>query len=374
MKTIKQLTFISLFLCSVFSVHAQCLVEAGVNKVLGCEGSVQLNAEPILDGVWDSIYTGMADSFNAIYFRNSNTGFVATTAGAIYKTTDGGTTWISKISGTSNRLMAIRFYDDNTGYAVGYNGTIIKTTNGGESWVALNSGTTNSLRSLCILNQTSIVIIGISTVLKSSDSGQTWTLTTLGTSLNDITFTSLNNGYICGSPGAIYQTKDGGNTWVKHLTPVTNSLNSISFVTDSIGYAAGTGNTILKVENGLMNSVQMFIPMLTPGSIIKTISFYTADYGYLTGYDAVLNSAFVFKTNDGGQNWSQVAFYPSKKSYCGSFIGLNTGYICGPSGFMAKLKVDIPANDTYSWTPTTGLNNPNIKNPIASPEIGRAHV
>src|ERR1035437_3134840 len=195
MKTIKQLTFISLFLCSVFSVHAQCLVEAGVNKVLGCEGSVQLNAEPILDGVWDSIYTGMADSFNAIYFRNSNTGFVATTAGAIYKTTDGGTTWISKISGTSNRLMAIRFYDDNTGYAVGYNGTIIKTTNGGESWVALNSGTTNSLRSLCILNQTSIVVVGISTVRKSTDGGQTWTITTLGTGMNDVTFPSQNNGY-----------------------------------------------------------------------------------------------------------------------------------------------------------------------------------
>ena len=373
MKTIKQLAIFFLFFCSAFSLNAQSYVEAGNNKAIICEGSVQLNAEPILDGVWDSIHTGMSDSFNAICFRNSNTGFVATTTGAIYKTTDGGTTWVSKPSGTTNGILTIRFYDDNIGYAVGNNGTIIKTTNGGESWITLNSGVTSTLNSLFAINENTIVVVGAAgTVLKSSDGGQTWILKKLSSNLYDVAFPSFNTGYICGSIGTLYQTKDGGNTWVKQFTQVTNSLNSISFASDSIGCAIGTGNMILSI-NGVSNIHQTITPV-PPSSAVNTVCLTSKDNGYITGYDGSIKIAYVFKTNDGGQNWSQVAFFASKKSMSGSFVGLNTGYICGPGGFIAKLKVEIPANDTYKWTPDTGLSNPNIINPIASPTVATKYV
>ena len=96
MKMIKHLILIFLFFITEFSVNAQCELVTCVKKNVNCGDSVQLDAEPILDGVWDSVHTGLSDNFNAIYFRDSNTGFAATTTGGIYKTTDGGTNWISK--------------------------------------------------------------------------------------------------------------------------------------------------------------------------------------------------------------------------------------------------------------------------------------
>jgi photosystem II stability/assembly factor-like uncharacterized protein len=375
MKMIKHLILIFLFFITEFSVNAQCELVTCVKKNVNCGDSVQLDAEPILDGVWDSVHTGLSDNFNAIYFRDSNTGFAATTTGGIYKTTDGGTNWISKSSGTISSLIAIRFLDKNTGYAVGSNSTIIKTTDGGESWVPVNTGTTAKIfRSLYIQNENNIFVIGNTSVLKTIDGGQTWTESQLSSTLFDITFTSVINGYICGSSGTIYQTKDGGNTWIKQITPLNKTFYSLSFVSDSIGYSGG-GNSLLKFSSGMSNAENILLPMLLPSSLIRSIYFFNADCGYLTGYDGILNTAFVYKTTDGGQNWVQVANFISKKSMCGSFIGLNTGYICGPGGFFAKLKVVFPTVENYSWTPITGLNNPKIKNPKASPsELTRYEV
>ncbi len=367
MKMIKHLILIFLFFITEFSVNAQCELVTCVKKNVTCGDSVQLDAEPILDGVWDSVHTGLTDNFNSIYFRDSNTGFAGTTTGGIYKTSDGGTNWISKSSGTTSSLIAIRFFDKNAGYAVGTNSTIIKTTDGGESWVPVNSGTTTIIfRSLYIQNENTIFVVGNNIVMKTIDGGQTWTESQLSSTLFDITFTSVNNGYISGSAGTIYQTKDGGMTWIKQITNMNRPLYSLSFVSDSIGYSGG-GNSLLKFSSGMSSAENIILPMLLPSSIIKTIYFFNADCGYITGYDGILNFAFVFKTTDGGQNWYQVANFVSKKSMCGSFIGLNRGYICGSGGFMAKLKVDFPTVENYSWTPTTGLNNPNIKNPKASP-------
>ena len=372
MKTIKHLSNIFLFFACVLSANAQCYVEAGNNMAVSCGGSVQLNAEPILDGVWDSIQTWTSVTFNTIYFINSNTGFVGTTTGAIYKTTDGGNTWVSKTTGATCAIMAIRFYTENTGYAVGSVGTILKTTDGGETWVSTYSNIiTKNLQSLSVLDENTVIVLGKGIVLKTIDGGQNWTENTIANGMNNIYFSSFNNGYICGTSGTIIQTKDAGNTWVKKSTSIstTSMLYSVNFVSDSIGYAAGSGNSILKFSNGIASAQNLFLPMLLPTSTVKTIYFYTENYGYITGYEVGSNSAFIYKTTDGGINWIPVLFYPDKRSTCGSFIGVNTGYICGSRGLIAKLKVNIPANDTYSWTPTTGLNNPNIMNPVASPTV-----
>ena len=374
MKMIKLLILIFLFFIAEFSVNAQCELVTCMKQNVNCGDSVQLDVEPILKGVWDSVHTGLTDNFNSIYFSDSNVGFVGTTTGGIYKTTDGGTNWLSKLSGTTSGLYAIRFLDKNTGYAVGSNSTIIKTSDGGENWVPVNTGTTAKLfRSLYIQNENTLFVVGNTSVLKTIDGGQTWTQSQLSSTLFDITFTSVNNGYICGSSGTIYQTKDGGNTWIKQITPENRPLYSLSFVSDSIGYSGG-GNTLLKFSSGMSSPENIILPMLMPTSLIRTIYFFNADCGYLTGYDGIQYNSFVYKTTDGGYTWNQVANFLSKRLIGGSFIGLNTGYICGSGGFMAKLKVDFPIVENYSWTPSTGLNNPNIKNPKASPSDPTEYV
>jgi photosystem II stability/assembly factor-like uncharacterized protein len=54
----------------------------------------------------------------------------------IFKTTNGGETWLSLTSGTANTLYTLWFTDANTGYFMGKYGTILKTTTGGVSAAA----------------------------------------------------------------------------------------------------------------------------------------------------------------------------------------------------------------------------------------------
>ena len=59
------------------------------------------------------------------------TGTVVGTEGTIFRTTDGGTTWVTQTSGTTNDLHGVSFTDGNNGTVVGDDGTILRTTNGG---------------------------------------------------------------------------------------------------------------------------------------------------------------------------------------------------------------------------------------------------
>jgi len=64
-----------------------------------------------------------------IEFINENIGYGVggtTSNSTVFKTTNGGTTWVSESTGTSEMLRSSYFFDGNTGIAVGDNGKIIK--------------------------------------------------------------------------------------------------------------------------------------------------------------------------------------------------------------------------------------------------------
>lgn len=56
-----------------------------------------------------------------------------------------------------------------------------------------------------------------------------------------------------------------------------------------------------------------------------------------------------------------------KVSYAPEFSLLPSLGICGGQGNGVALPLIVEGNNLYNWTPTLGLNNPKIKNPIANP-------
>lgn len=75
-------------------------------------------------------------SFMDIQFLNSQQGWIIGRYGSIYYTTDGGTNWVLQESGTSWLLKSIYMENENTGWIVGYGGgTFLKTTNGGVTFI-----------------------------------------------------------------------------------------------------------------------------------------------------------------------------------------------------------------------------------------------
>ena len=59
-------------------------------------------------------------------------GYAVGGLGAIYKTLDAGLSWQQQQSGISSRLNGVYFIDPDYGFAVGENGTLLRTTTGGE--------------------------------------------------------------------------------------------------------------------------------------------------------------------------------------------------------------------------------------------------
>jgi hypothetical protein len=64
-------------------------------------------------------------------FPGEDTGYVSGEAGAILKTTDGGSSWTGREPPGVGELSAVCFVTAQTGYVAGSSGTIMKTMNGG---------------------------------------------------------------------------------------------------------------------------------------------------------------------------------------------------------------------------------------------------
>ncbi|MDZ7623913.1 MAG: hypothetical protein U5J96_05630 [Ignavibacteriaceae bacterium] len=126
----------------------------------------------------------------SIHFPSSQVGYVGSQGNAIYKTTDGGTTWVP--IPVINTVKTLYFLDINTGYVGCDDNNVGKTTDGGLTWTWFPLGFWSSY---------------------------------------SIFFLDNNTGYVAGAPGYyIVKTTDGGSSWNYHNTNVNYKqfANSIS--------------------------------------------------------------------------------------------------------------------------------------------------
>lgn len=204
-------------------------------------------------------------TFRTICMINSNVGFIGGSRGAIYKTTNGGTTWDSlttnipttadiwKIDALSENFM-VAFSN-----ATDVNGTVFKSTDGGTTWaqipVPYGTSTSNTrLYSGDVVNENVIFSINYDPVpIKTTDGGLTWALDSLednyGGFLYDIQMFDPLNGVICGGAGRFYKTTDGGNLW-KADTLSTATLYALSFIDMNRGIVAGSDGLIYQTSDG----------------------------------------------------------------------------------------------------------------------------
>lgn len=114
----------------------------------------------------------------SLQFIDENNVCVSSLAG-IYKSADGGLTWIKKFEGFSsgNTVRDVHFCDINTGYAVGDGSTspnyslIMKTTDGGDNWSFEFPPTVNRLLGVFTINDTTCYAVGSQGTIISTFTG-----------------------------------------------------------------------------------------------------------------------------------------------------------------------------------------------------------
>jgi len=173
-------------------------------------------------------------------------------------------------------------------------------------------------------------------ILNSTDGGNNWTTIEIDPLYNllSIQFIDEFNGAICGREiahepglqftefGILLTTTDAGQSWVNKFRG-SNLLNDVFFINSTMGWTIADSGKVFKTTDGGNNWSEY-----NCGINIWLNDIYFSDLlnGWLIsyGYDGG-----IFKTTDGGMTWTDVS--PSFENYftCMNFINGTVGWFCG---------------------------------------------
>ncbi len=141
---------------------------------------------------------------------------------ALHKSTDRGVTWshiqISATAGTSGNAVAVQPSNDNVilvGGQLATGGILYKSTNGGSSWVRITGTIKGIVRAITFdPNSVSRIYVGADDgFYKSENGGSSWTRK-LNRGIRCIQVNPLTpNVVFAGGPEGVFKSSDSGNTW-----------------------------------------------------------------------------------------------------------------------------------------------------------------
>lgn len=147
---------------------------------------------------WDIYSFNETDSAISVHFVSASKGFIGTSRGKLFTTSDGGNTWVQALVEDA-RLAMIKIYfaDQNNGWIVTNTNILLKTTNGGGSWQKVTLPVPNTYFEVYHLYRTLVMV-------------------------------TATRGFLCIGKN-IYETTDGGTTWARSARVGASAVNDICF-------------------------------------------------------------------------------------------------------------------------------------------------
>ncbi len=245
---------------------------------------------------WNQLASGTSATLRSVYFLDANTGFVGGDGQTLLKTTDGGRTWSAKYI-REGSICAIQFPQNGpTGYASGTYGSIgqvYKTVDGGETWVnvlVMEDAFFDRIHFPAddlvgyVVNSDDYYQPG---VYKTVDGGATWNPVNYGITEVPVAVNfpvDAVTGIVVGVRGSIFKTTDGGASWQEGRIDVDAAFMDVQFVDAATGYTVGRGGVIAKTtDGGMPNSLALYLHPTGQG----TISEFTQRSGCTESWDCV---------------------------------------------------------------------------------------
>ncbi|MFZ1322184.1 MAG: YCF48-related protein [Ignavibacteria bacterium] len=269
---------------------------------------------------WFQQNSPVSTNLNSVFFINSLTGWTVGDSGIVLKTVNGGMNWTPQSSGTVNILSKVKFTSLNTGYCIGSGSLILKSTNSGMNWFQQNSNTTDSLISISFLNDEVGFISGLNnTLLKSTNGGINWNHNSVPGSENIYSVFFINE-----QTGWISTEKIGGNS------KDTNYLKILK-TTDG-------GNNWLTQLNNIRQTSPYY-----------SIQFSDSMHGWVALYIIPIDAIQIYRTTNGGENWSENNLGNSGYYYF-YFLDSLKGWSCGVNN-----RIKRSTNGGISWIGSLAL-------------------
>jgi len=194
-------------------------------------------------------------SFVNIHFVSKEIGWAMAGCGAVFRTDDGGLTWqLQHLAPEGEYFRDLVFADRDRGWIVG-DKVVLSTSNSGLIWRTSYEGIGNLLFDIEISPDGRVWVAGNNGFLiVTNDSGTKWQRTVLPDRFKELWFSRILfvdafNGWVIGGRGRsadVLRTKDGGITWEDEGLPAGSGfLFDLTVVGPSL-IAVGRDKTILK--------------------------------------------------------------------------------------------------------------------------------
>jgi photosystem II stability/assembly factor-like uncharacterized protein len=323
---------------------------------------------------------------DGIFFLNRDTGWAVNGSGRIFRTLNGGSTWIQQKNSPGTYFRAVAFIDSQTGFAgnVGPNyfpnvsdtSPLYKTMDGGNSWVDASSSISGEVPvGICGIQAVNDSVVyaagrvgGPPVLIKSVDRGVSW----IGSDLSpycqmilDVWFLSADTGFVftgtslnvANSSARILRTVDGGQNWTDVYTSTRpyELMWKAWFPSPQTGYASiqsynsnTTQRYIAKTTDGGVNWAEL--PLVNSGIREFGIGFINDSIGWVGGENTG------YQTLNGGLSWTSknIGQYANKFSIVKNPDGSNTAYAIGLRIF--KMNTSNPTATEKETRPIAGMS------------------
>lgn len=217
----------------------------------------------------------------------------------VWRTDDGGASWVMKLSTTyPSEINGIYAVDDQVAWAAGGGNqlmypypAIFVTSNGGSTWeyryMDFFSDPKYRMRDVWAVDALNgwavygMVPTPDGGVKKTSDGGMTWLTQPCeaGVLPAALSAVDINTLWVVGSSGKIYKTIDGGATWITQDSGVADRLNGVCAVDIDTAWAVGDNGVILKTEDGGGGAPLIYAVQPSSASVGATVTITGYNFG-----------------------------------------------------------------------------------------------
>jgi len=153
-----------------------------------------------------------------------------------------------------------------------------------------------------------------------------------GNELQGIKFLNNQTGYITGVLGSIMKTTNGGENYSILNSNMSELLYSIDFADMNTGVAVGDLCNAVRTTNGGLSWTPNRL-ILSTGDL-RGIDFVNERIGYIAGGLGFASAAYIFKTTNAGENWTQLSAGTTNGLNCIDFLDSLNGLAGGGSIIM----------------------------------------
>lgn len=297
---------------------------------------------------WEATRQGAAGKdLNTVYFTDARRGWMGGDDGLVYRTDDGGRTWVRQAVGTSESVNDIYFQNKEDGYMVA-GSAVHFTTDSGRTWREARrftpadfGGGVPELYSVRFASRKKGWIVGSisrrdvvtdSLLLYTDDAGATWRtqLVPSRDELIHLDFADEKRGWIAGDKGTILKTTDGGLNWSRQRTGTNATLYHVNFVDDERGWAVGERATVLRTVDGGETWTPTNVPGLQPRTTFLSVQFAGKEQGWIVG-----RGGRILRSDDGGRTWLQQESGTKQNLYA-LFVGKKQNWAVGGDGMVLQ--------------------------------------